>query len=248
MSVKNRLKDFIKSQNLTVSAFEKSINVSNGYVNSISKGIGGEDFMTILEKSPNLNINWLLTGKDEMLKSEKQVVHFKTIEAVSKDLDSEIEVFTNKNGIKFFEYPDGSTKIEVIKYPFSAYATIVESFSDEYKNAEFGKTTFSVDKVAKGNYVAFTTKGESMNGGGIDDSPSGTDVLVRELGRQLWTSLHKSKYGFIIITTDGIYHKDLIYNTENGMYTLNSRNPKFKSSEVSINDVIKIYTVIKRTF
>ena len=87
-----------------------------------------------------------------------------------------------------------------------------------------------------------------MNGGGIDDSPSGTDVLVRELGRQLWTSLHKSKYGFIIITTEGIYHKDLIYNAETGMYTLSSRNPKFKPSEVSINDVIKIYTVIKRTF
>lgn len=68
MKVKERLKKFIKSQGLTISSFEKSINVSNGYVNSISKGIGGEILLTILEKSPNLNMNWLLTGEGEMLK------------------------------------------------------------------------------------------------------------------------------------------------------------------------------------
>ncbi len=70
MSVKERLKKFIKSQKMTVSGFEKDINVSNGYVNSISKGIGGEILLTILEKSPNLNLNWLLTGEGEMLKNE----------------------------------------------------------------------------------------------------------------------------------------------------------------------------------
>lgn len=72
MSVKNRLKLFIKSQGNTISGFEKDINVSNGYVNSISKGIGGEILLNILEISPNLNINWLLTGKGEMLKSDNK--------------------------------------------------------------------------------------------------------------------------------------------------------------------------------
>lgn len=69
MSVKKRLKEFIRSQGFTISSFEKDINVSNGYVNSISKGIGGEILLSILEKSPNLNINWLLTGEGEMLKN-----------------------------------------------------------------------------------------------------------------------------------------------------------------------------------
>ena len=70
MSVIKRLKDFIKSQGLTISGFEKDINVSNGYVNSISKGIGGEVLLSILEKSPKLNIDWLLTGKGSMLKED----------------------------------------------------------------------------------------------------------------------------------------------------------------------------------
>ena len=70
MSVKKRLKDFIKSQGLTISGFEKDINVSNGWGNSISKGIGGEVLLSILEKSPKLNIDWLLTGKGSMLKED----------------------------------------------------------------------------------------------------------------------------------------------------------------------------------
>lgn len=64
MSVKERLKNYIKSQGLSVTAFEKSINVSNGYVNSISKGIGSNVIESILEKYPNFNLEWILTGKE----------------------------------------------------------------------------------------------------------------------------------------------------------------------------------------
>jgi len=70
MSIKNRFKDYIKSQKTTISSYEKVIKVSNGYINSISKGVGGEILLNILEKSPNLNIEWLLTGEGSMLKDE----------------------------------------------------------------------------------------------------------------------------------------------------------------------------------
>ena len=67
MSVKNRLKEFIKNQGLSISSFEKSIGVSNGYVNSITKGIGGGKSLRISREYTNLNIDWLLTGEGEML-------------------------------------------------------------------------------------------------------------------------------------------------------------------------------------
>ena len=63
MSVKERLKSFIRDEGLSIRAFEESINVSNGYVNSISKGIGSDKIEIILENYPNLNLEWLLTGK-----------------------------------------------------------------------------------------------------------------------------------------------------------------------------------------
>lgn len=68
INVKERLKKFIKSQNLKISDFEKSINASNGYINSISKGIGVDKLELIIENYPILNIEWLLTGNGSMLK------------------------------------------------------------------------------------------------------------------------------------------------------------------------------------
>ena len=69
MSVKNRIKELIKSHGITVKAFENSIHASNGYVNSISKSIGLDKIEKIVEKYPNINLNWLLTGQGEMLVS-----------------------------------------------------------------------------------------------------------------------------------------------------------------------------------
>ena len=69
MSVKERIKEFCKAENLTVSAFEESIGVSNGYVNAISKSIGIDRLNVIIEKYSNINIEWLLTGRGEMIKT-----------------------------------------------------------------------------------------------------------------------------------------------------------------------------------
>lgn len=70
MSVKERLKSYIKHIGISIIDFEKSINVSNGYVNSISKGIGNDKTALIIENYPNLNLDWLLTGKGDMLKTD----------------------------------------------------------------------------------------------------------------------------------------------------------------------------------
>lgn len=168
-----------------------------------------------------------------------------------KNYDDEIEVFENKNGIKFYLYPDDSIQIEVLKVPYKAYASYVEAYTDELKlNREFSKVSFKVDKIGKGNYLAFESQNDSMNGGGIDDTPGGADLLGREVGRHLWKDgFRKTKYGMILLTKRAIYHKDITsYNQETGMLTLNSRNPENKDFEISINDVFQIFNVIKRTF
>ncbi|MEI6748384.1 MAG: hypothetical protein WCM93_04410 [Bacteroidota bacterium] len=73
MNVKDRLKFFISSQELTISAFESILKVSNGYVNSISKSIGIDKLALLIESYPNLNITWLLTGKGEMLLKDSSI-------------------------------------------------------------------------------------------------------------------------------------------------------------------------------
>lgn len=68
MSLNKRTKTFVKSQQITMRAFEESINASNGYINNVTRSIGLEKIDLIVEKYPILNIEWLLTGKGDMLK------------------------------------------------------------------------------------------------------------------------------------------------------------------------------------
>ncbi|RUT68639.1 helix-turn-helix domain-containing protein [Flavobacterium cupreum] len=232
------------------------------------QGLTQDELAGILGVSKNTIYNWengskipaskitILTkwAKDSLInhniKTDSKSQKFKSDVELS-NTDDEIEIFTNKNGIKFYEYPDGSTKIEVIKVPFDAYASYLEAYNDDEKlHSEFSTATFTVDKVAKGNYLAFNIKNNSMNGGGIDDTPSGAEVLAREIGRHLWCNgFHKNKYGFILMTKNAIYHKDIgDCNNETGLLTLHSRNKSDDPFEIHMNDIYRIFNVIKRTF
>lgn len=64
---KERLKSFINYKKINVSAFEKSISASNGYVNNIVDTLSTVKIKVIQETYPDLNLTWLLTGVGEMI-------------------------------------------------------------------------------------------------------------------------------------------------------------------------------------
>lgn len=239
----------IKERGLTAYKIAEETSLTEVGINKILNGKSKTPRKSTLE----ILHNYLFVYKENLQNNyvEESKTKYKISEASLKQVDEEIEVFENKNGIKFFVYPDGTTKIEVVKIPFNAYATFLEAYTDEEKlHTEFSKTIFTVDKVAKGNYLSFDIKNNSMNGGGIYDTPSGAEVLCREIGRHLWSGgFHKNDYGFILMTKNAIYHKDIKnYNKDNGMLTLSSRDKENKDFEVNINDVFRIFNVVKRTF
>lgn len=162
------------------------------------------------------------------------------------------EVIENKNGNRFLELPNGRFRIAVPKIPYTAYASFIEVFNDEYQLHEsFEETYFTVDRIGRGRYIAFTTGNDSMNGGGINDTPGGAEVLAREVGRHLWQDgFHNSEYGFIIVATNGIFHKDIQNTDVPGKIICKSRNPspEFPDFELILDDVHTIWKVIKRTF
>jgi len=75
MSIKNRLKIFIQSQDFdTQKAFAEATNISASTLNaSLKKGkLPTTDILLkIKEKFKTINVNWLLTGEGEMLLSDK---------------------------------------------------------------------------------------------------------------------------------------------------------------------------------
>lgn len=71
MQIKDRIKTYIKSLDISIREFEKKVGKSNGYVNNIVNTISADVIVSITNNFPNLNINWLLTGEGEMLKGDE---------------------------------------------------------------------------------------------------------------------------------------------------------------------------------
>lgn len=67
MTISERLRVFIKSENLSICEFERMISAGNGYVSRIKNGIKPDRLETISLKFPQLNIRWLISGEGEML-------------------------------------------------------------------------------------------------------------------------------------------------------------------------------------
>lgn len=180
---------------------------------------------------------WFLMGKGDMIKSGQQ---------------SKPETIKTKNGNKYHELPDGTYDVEVALIPFSAYASYVESYETGHVDEDFGSVVFNVDHAGKGNYKAFIVRGDSMNGGKIDDTKDGAKVLGRELQKSQWRDgFNPTEYGWIILCKQNIFHKDIIdFDRETGTITCHSRNqsPEYADFELKLDDCYQIFKVIKRIF
>lgn len=69
-TVKERLEFFLKSKKISKTDFGKAVGVSNSFVSSMRKSLGPDKLQSIAQTYPDLNIEWLLTGEGEMLKTQ----------------------------------------------------------------------------------------------------------------------------------------------------------------------------------
>lgn len=70
----NRIKKYIDYKHINVSAFERSIGMSNAsFGKSLKNGgsIGGDKLEIILNVYPDINPEWLLTGNGPMIKNKQ---------------------------------------------------------------------------------------------------------------------------------------------------------------------------------
>lgn len=89
--VLENLKKFIDSKGISVSAFEKSIGMSNNsFRKSLNSGghIGSDKLENILKIYPELNPVWLLQGEGEMLKEYGGTSNLCRVTSVSIDEES----------------------------------------------------------------------------------------------------------------------------------------------------------------
>lgn len=158
----------------------------------------------------------------------------------------------NKNGNRFIELKSGKMKIFVRKVPVKAFASYITDFQDAEYLDDLEEVSFTVDHVGRGKYMCFEVDGDSMNGGGIDDSPDGAELLCRELGRQHWLDgFRDSKYGWVIVHQKTVLFKDIkSFDESTGEIVCSSRSglPQHPDFTINLDDVVQIFKVIKRTF
>lgn len=71
MTTKDRIKKFVETLNYGRNKFEDILGLSNGYISSKSPSISSDVIEKIAQHYPELNLEWLITGKGPMLKSSE---------------------------------------------------------------------------------------------------------------------------------------------------------------------------------
>ena len=217
-SVKQRLIEFIKYKNLSQRKFEQLVGLSNGFVNNISKSIGGDKMLKILGVYPELNQRWLLTGEGSMLQKN---------EASPRTMDVIV-------GIPL-----------VSQY---AYAGYLSGYGDPEYIDKLPRIDFTPDRHMTGNYIAFEVRGDSMNDGTADSYLEGELLICREVEPVYWkdSQLFINKRDFVIIHKEGILIKRIIaHDVDSHKITIHSLNPMYPDEILDLADVQQIFSVVE---
>lgn len=228
MSVKKRIKEFCKSEGITITAFESNIGVSNGYVNAISKSIGLDKLNTIIENYSNLNIEWLLTGKGDMIKSKRSLSATPTADIpVSYRENTDFPAIIQEPGEVFMQ----ETRPRI---PFDAAAGSLSITTD----AAYASRCEQLPVIPIFPHYDFTifVTGDSMQ----PDIKSGDELacrFIRESSALKWGEI------YVLDTNDGVVVKS-IYEGDDDTIVCHSLNPRFKDFSIGKQDILRVARVI----
>ncbi len=217
MTVKDRIKFFCKNEKISISDFEKALNVANGYVNSISKSVGIDKINSILEIFPNLSIEWLLTGKGYMLKNSMNTPQNDNKEAINTLSDIRIPV-----------------------YNIDVRAGMHDSTDITPDDAQYIERYTLFDGAKRGD-IAFHVTGQSM----IPKYLPGSLVLVREVAS--WQEYFGYGDCYILMLNDGRRVLKQVMKSEQDakQYVLcQSINPQYPAEELPRKMIVKVFKVI----
>lgn len=249
--INKRFLAVIAAKNYTPYKISKEVkDISQAKMTHIKSGrnkVSSEMITALISKFPDVNEKWLLTGEGFMFDNIESIDS--NTQIVREDLS---ETYENKNGNTFVKLKSGKYRITVKKVPVKALGSYLSDFQNVNFYEDLEDVSFTVDKIGKGKYLCFESEGDSMNGGGIDDTPDGAELLCRELGRQHWKDgFRESQYGWVIVHNKTVVFKDLTnFNKETGDIVCHSRSglPQHPDFQINLNDVLQIFKVIKRTF
>ena len=226
MTLKERMFYLIEKEGLNPNQFYTISKLGNGYLNNVGDSFRKPTIEKIQKSFPHWNIDWILYEKGEP-----------TIDLPKDKIEILEAVPLNQNFI-----------INVPLVNQYAQAGYLCGFQDATYIATLPTIPFIVDHEAKGNYVAFEVRGDSMNDGTEESYLEGDRLLCREIYPHLWvdSKLHIRKWDFVIVHEEGILVKRIIdHNVDNHTITIHSLNDMYPDRVIDLAEVKQIFNVIE---
>ena len=226
MTLKERMFYLIEKEGLNPNQFYTISGLGNGYLNNVGESFRKPTIEKIKKSFPHWNMDWILYEKGEPITNISKG-NIEILEAIP----------LNQNYI-----------INVPLVNQFAQAGYLCGFQDAGYIATLPTIPFIIDHEAKGNYVAFEVRGDSMNDGTEESYLEGDRLLCREIAPYLWaeSKLHIRKWDFVIVHEDGILVKRIIdHNVENHTITIHSLNDMYPDRVIDLAEVRQIFNVIE---
>lgn len=129
-----------------------------------------------------------------------------------------------------------------------AHAGYLNGYQNDTYMTTLPTIPFIADHEARGNYIAFEVKGDSMNDGTEDSYLEGDRLLCREVPQHLWvdSKLHIKKWDFVIVHEEGIIVKRIIdHDIPNHTITVHSLNDMYPDRVIDLAEVKQIFNVVE---
>ncbi|GIM53721.1 S24 family peptidase [Capnocytophaga cynodegmi] len=223
----SRIKEFIDYKGLSVRKFEENVGFSNGafasqYKNN--KSIGSDKIENILRFYPEINTEWLLLGKGEMLKSETQppVEIITPTKVKGRDLMPKVVVV------------DDADNDRIPLVPVKAQAGYLNGYGDpEYIEK---LPTYSVPTLRNGTYRMFQVGGHSMY-----PTLQNNSYVVGEFVEN-WEQMSDNRIYVVVTSTEGIIVKRVINRLKEyeSLYC-KSDNRDYPHISVNVQDIKEVW-------
>ena len=248
MSIGKRLQECLNKNGLTAYELSNNTGISKATLSRILNTDSKPNIKNtkILSEYFQVSRKWLLTGDIENWREvEKDTDNFTVGDAF------ELEYIENNNANSFINLENGQYLMTMPLAEYDIQAGLLDIYQDIEQLKGLGKHSIIVDKPAKGRYIAFRVKGDSMDNGKTNGITEKSIVTSRELQRHLW----KDKIRFkdfpiwVIYTTQSrmpLLKQIISHDVESGTIKCHSLNdgPEYTDFELSLNDIQALFYVI----
>lgn len=239
----------LEREGLKAGTFAKVIGITTAQVYDLQKGkiqkVSPKIAEKILKVYPHYSYSWLLTGEGDVVSSTTLTKKAEEIRLTDKSNS----LSNNRKEIKKEAEPLNPNAIIYVPLVNQyAYAGYLNGYQSETYMNTLPTIPFIADHEARGNYIAFEVKGDSMNDGTEESYLEGDRLLCREIPFHLWkdSRLHIKKWDFVIVHEDGILIKRITdHDVANHTITVHSLNDMYPDRVLDLSEVKQIFNVVE---